>query len=347
MRPKGECLPGGIAVSKGRSFILWLVAFALTLIIAAYQRLSGPTHPLRGEETVGGHVLTYKFLRSYTAMRSLPVTVAVSDRRHHPRQSAISADLLYRRYPTGENWAVVPMKPGSNPEKAESLGASIPGQPAAGKVEYRIRIYAASLGLNSVVELNRGRAVVARFKNEVPIFLLIPHITLMFLGLLFAVRTGIEAMLRIGDFRRPLAWTLACMFIGGLILGPLVQKHAFGAFWTGFPLGTDLTDTKALIIFIAWLLAFLFRKKSRWWAVAALVVMIALYLIPHSLFGSELNYRTGKVESASVSGYNPKLVNVSSASLTRFRMISFTGRISPTSPTLWPAISEPVSTSPS
>ncbi|MEI6614889.1 MAG: hypothetical protein WCL37_08320, partial [Chrysiogenales bacterium] len=87
-------------------------------------------------------------------------------------------------------------------------------------------------------------------------------------------------------------------FAGGLILGPLVQKYAFGAFWTGFPLGHDLTDSKTLLAVMVWLGAFFLRKKSRWWTLLATVLMIVIYLIPHSLLGSELNYQTGKVETS-------------------------------------------------
>jgi len=35
-------------------------------------------------------------------------------------------------------------------------------------------------------------------------------------------------------------------------------------------------------------------KRGRWWTVAAMAVMFAMYLIPHSIHGSELDY--SKVE---------------------------------------------------
>lgn len=87
------------------------------------------------------------------------------------------------------------------------------------------------------------------------------------------------------------------MTIGGMILGPLVQKAAFGEYWVGFPWGIDLTDNKTLIMWLAWLAACLVlrlrpRQKfaGRIAVAAAAVVMTAVYLIPHSLRGSELDY---------------------------------------------------------
>jgi hypothetical protein len=86
---------------------------------------------------------------------------------------------------------------------------------------------------------------------------------------------------------------LGFLLIGGFVLGPAVQLYAFDAWWTGFPFGTDLTDNKTLIALIVWLTAFFMYKRTtrpRVWAFAAAVVMMIIFLIPHSLLGSELDY---------------------------------------------------------
>ncbi|MEO1450503.1 MAG: hypothetical protein AAFV07_13315, partial [Bacteroidota bacterium] len=86
--------------------------------------------------------------------------------------------------------------------------------------------------------------------------------------------------------------------IGGMILGPIVQKYAFGEYWTGFPFGGDFTDNKMLFMWLAWALAlavigFKPKKKenvSRTAVLTAAVVMTVVYLIPHSMGGSTLDY---------------------------------------------------------
>jgi len=91
--------------------------------------------------------------------------------------------------------------------------------------------------------------------------------------------------------------------LGGLVLGPIVQKYAFGAFWTGWPFGGDLTDNKTLGMWLAWVVAIAVwsRRKdpsdriARWTTVAAALVMVAVYLVPHSLRGSQLDY--GKAQA--------------------------------------------------
>ena len=72
-----------------------------------------------------------------------------------------------------------------------------------------------------------------------------------------------------------------------------MQKFAFGVAWTGFPNGMDLTDNKTLIAFLFWIVALVAGRKgkpTRPFVVAASVVTLLIFLIPHSLFGSEYDY---------------------------------------------------------
>jgi ABC-type transport system involved in cytochrome c biogenesis permease subunit len=84
-----------------------------------------------------------------------------------------------------------------------------------------------------------------------------------------------------------------------LVLGPVIQKYAFGAYWTGWPFGHDLTDNKSLVAFIFWIIALvaLIRNRSRrLWPVIAAFVMLVVFLIPHSVLGSELDYTKANTE---------------------------------------------------
>ena len=76
-----------------------------------------------------------------------------------------------------------------------------------------------------------------------------------------------------------------------------MQKYAFGAYWTGWPVGEDLTDTKTLVMWAGWLVAVMivgagraFTARSRVAILFAVFVMIAVYLVPHSMRGSSLDY---------------------------------------------------------
>ena len=74
---------------------------------------------------------------------------------------------------------------------------------------------------------------------------------------------GLEAIVKGPAAYRLTVWTTLMVFAGGLILGPIVQKYAFGAYWTGWPLGNDLTDTKTMGAMLFWLVPLWFGRGGR------------------------------------------------------------------------------------
>lgn len=263
------------------STLLWTLAIVISVAVLGYQRMTGPTYPLKGQETFEGKTIKYRLLRTYTEFKEMPVSIIVPDK-------TINAVMQFRRYKSADEWTDSQMQ-----RSGDTLNAQIPGQPAAGKVEYRIKLNID----NRDIYINKGTSVIARFKGDVPLVFLIPHIFLMFFSFMFGVRAGLETLRKKGNFAWMVNWTLLISFIGGMILGPIVQQYAFGDLWTGFPFGTDLTDNKVLIAIVLWVAAFYLKKKSKWWILIATIVMIIVYLIPHSVLGSELDYKSGKMKN--------------------------------------------------
>jgi hypothetical protein len=208
------------------------------------------------------------------------------------RDPGAGGELRWRRYPSQEEWRVVELEP-----SPEGLRASIPHQPPAGKVEYRL---VARSGGERVV-IPDGEAVVARYRGEVPASVLLPHILAIFASMLLATRALLEVLRRERDARLYVVLAMGLLVVGGLILGPMVQKHAFGAYWTGWPHGTDLTDNKTAVAFLAWLPATvlaLLGRPTRVAVVAGWLVMMAVFLIPHSFHGSEIDWSTHEAQGA-------------------------------------------------
>lgn len=274
---------------KKRTFsvLLWVLAVVLTVIIFVYQRMTGPTHAVMTEESFKGKEISYRLPRSHYINENLPVRMKAPD-------NEVSAFINYKNYKDpNDEWKKAEEEIAMM-RKGDYLVGEIPGKDKmAAKIEYTVRIV---IGGESFL-INEGKSIVARFKGKVPAFFLIIHILFMVFGFIFALRTGMEALRKEGTYHRLVLITLVIVFIGGMILGPVVQKYAFGDFWTGFPFGIDLTDNKTLIAFVCWLIAFFLRKKSRWWVVLAASVMIVVYLIPHSVLGSELDYESGKMKN--------------------------------------------------
>lgn len=269
-----------------RIWVRWMLAILITLSAALYQRLTGPTYPLRGSVEINGNEIDYKLTRSHGGEGDQPIYVNFSD-------TSYSAFLVYKRYKTDDNWTKLPMR-----QNAGQIQAFLPHQPPAGKLEFYI-----SLDNDGTVQtIPQQRTVVTRFKGAVPDAFLIPHILLMFIAMLISNLSGLEAMVAGSRIRIYSLITTITFFLGGMILGPIVQKYAFDAFWTGVPFGFDLTDNKTLIAMIGWLVALYFtwrnpkRRLTRWIVVAAAAILLAVYSIPHSVMGSELNYDKMEIE---------------------------------------------------
>ena len=172
-----------------------------------------------------------------------------------------------------------------------SLTGVLPHQPPGGKLEYTVTLVSAG----QTVVLPAGPPVVIRFRGAVPLFVLIPHVLAMFLAMLLSTRAGLEVFAQSPSYRRFIGWTLGLLFVGGLILGPVMQWYAFGEWWTGWPLGTDLTDNKTAVAFLGWVAAAMALRSSRHpkrWILGAAILLLVVYMIPHSLFGTELDYTT-------------------------------------------------------
>jgi hypothetical protein len=270
-----------------KSILLWLIAFMLTVITAVYQRMTGPTYPVSDEVIISGKIIEYKLDRTHGGDGDHPVEIMVDDEK-------ICGELLWKRYKTDDDFTSVELV-----RKDGKLTASLPHQPPAGKLIYHIILQKEE----EVLKLPQKGEIIIRFKGNVPVAFLIPHIIFIFGAMLLSTRTGLEYFSAKGGYAsgvndrkqfKPLTiLTFIFVIIGGFILGPIIQYYAFGAFWTGFPFGHDLTDNKILVGFIGWLVALIalykFKNPNRW-IIFASILMFIIFLIPHSLLGSELDY---------------------------------------------------------
>lgn len=281
-----------------KTFLFWLLAFLITISAAVYQRATGPTYPKKQMITVNGTGYPVKFVRSLGLDEDPVVKLKIND-------TTAKAKIYFRRYLSNDEFQTADFQFRSKPinsfvmnkifkmDKEEGYFASVPQQPAAGKLEYYIEITDQS-GTKTYL---KESPVVIRFKGGVPGFILLPHIFFMFIAMLFSNLSGLLAVFKVPSYRKYTFWTFGCLLVGGMILGPVVQLYAFGDLWTGIPFGWDLTDNKTLIAFIFWILAVAmnWRKKQPAYTVIASIVLLLIYSIPHSMFGSQLDYNTGTV----------------------------------------------------
>nr|MEE4269135.1 hypothetical protein [Candidatus Krumholzibacteria bacterium] len=301
-----------------RIILMWLVTLVFTGAFLVWQKVSGPTYEVRVSSEVGGLAVKGELLRTHSINGDMPVILNVGD--PGLGNPGVRGTVIWRRYPTDDPWERQLMT-----YENGQLRTTLPAQPMAGKVEYTVEIQSdaelrdpghtgtiTSGQVGFFPPESKGPAV-ARFKGDVPGLILGFHVVCMILGMFFSTGAGLEALTRGRQLLILSRLAFGFLLLGGLILGPVVQKYAFDAFWTGWPLGQDWTDNKLAVGAIVWLITMLLVARgarpstaakdkpglpygavARWSAVVSMLVILVVYGIPHSIHGSTFDYDTGE-----------------------------------------------------
>ncbi len=252
-----------------RTTLFWILAIVITLVSAFYQRVTGPTYELSGKIILDGKEIAYKLERSHSSSSNYLIEIKTDG-------NSIHGKLYFRKFNTQNEFSEV------NMTGEEILRAELPAQQRLEKLEYYIRLFKDQ----SSVQIPAEENIIIRFKDDVPLVVLIPHIFAMFFAMLLSTRTGLEFFNKEPRFEKLGLWTIIVLFIGGFALGFAMNGFAFGEMWGGWPFGNDVTDNKTQIAFIAWLIAFYFikqKKNAKLAALLAAIIMLAVYMIPHSV----------------------------------------------------------------
>lgn len=254
------------------SAVLWILAVVLTLFSASWQRRTGPTHPIKGKATVAGQALSYRFERTHKGAGDQEVKFAAPE--------GVTAKVLWRKHGGDPTFTELPME-----RRGGELVAELPWQPPAGVLKYRVVAEANG----ERVEIPADGVVTIRYTGDVPAPIMVTHILLMIAAMLLSARAGLECLAREPRLKLYTHLAIGVLFVGGFIFGPLVLKNAFGFWWTGWPIGTDITDNKTLVAMAGWLIA-LFgvhrMPRPRAWVAFGVLLLFLVFMIPHSYKGT-------------------------------------------------------------
>ena len=253
-----------------KSILFWIIALVITIVSAVFQRTTGPTYPDSGSVMFEGKQIDYKLDRSHSSSSNYVIEIKTGDPQ-------IKGVVKWRKnYKEREPFTEVQMT------GTTTLSAELPAQAPLEKIQYMIELHKD----NAAATIPSDKPIIVRFKGDVPIWVLVPHIFAMFFAMMLSTRTALEP----GDNQKQIEklafWTVIFLLVGGFILGFMMNYFAFNQVWGGFPIGNDITDNKTLVAFVGWVLAYYMIKKKampKLFAILAAILMIIVYSIPHSV----------------------------------------------------------------
>ncbi len=266
-----------------KKVVLWVIAIFIAILIAIFQRATGPTYPVKGKLRFENIEFKYRFPRSCTILKNTCIGKIYDTK--------IDGYILYKRYNLNDEFQKIPFEfDGKN--TYFKLNDNFP---KAAKIEYDVYF----LNNDKEHKINDKR-IVLRYKGDVPGLFLITHIIFMFLFMISSTYIFLENNLLKDTSKKIFYSSYIFLIVGGFVLGPVVQYYAFDILWSGFPLGYDLTDNKTLLILVFWsVVIYKFIKNSNYkkWINIAYLFTVIIYLIPHSVFGSEYDYSSKKLKN--------------------------------------------------
>lgn len=268
-------------MNKRTNNILWIISLLLTVAIVYYQSATGPGKPVKVEKEFENQRFSFKLpcASDKADDEIIAIEVPVGS-----LTNTFTGIIKYKSLNSNDFWVSDTM----HWEEGRRIVAIIPHQQPSEKIMYELYF----LKENNLVKMTEY-PVVLTFRGKVPGYIFLPYLLLIFLGILFSTRTGFEALFDGTKTYRYSFLTLVLLFIGGGILGVFVQKYAFNTYWIGWPFGHDLSNTKIFVSLVFWFVTFfkLARDKNKkWWPVIAAVMLLLVFLIPHSILGSEIDY---------------------------------------------------------
>ena len=144
------------------------------------------------------------------------------------------------------------------------------------------------------------------YKQDPNKFWLLVHIVLMLVALMLLIHAFYYAFNYlwnrqdwiIGKSASSLFWGILCYGISAFPLGITIEHQKYGTYWTGFPLGWDMTDSKTLFNFVYWAVVVILMKGTifskdknkdiisyktyAWVAIlGGILTMVVRFAIPH------------------------------------------------------------------
>jgi len=292
-------------------WLKFIAAFILTVAMLYIARTSSRGEPEEYVQTVNGYSFDYLSVPKALEDSTVALPVSIEGKLDENARPVFRISLAGHDHSDLSGYATSPMI--QSDSAYDIYYTNVTAGKRGGRFYYYFEI-ADSLGHPIATFTEKpGQAFLFKYIGHVPPLVLIGHILLIFATFYFVVLATLDSLLVITKrseaqaMMKRIFWATACAFVGGYPFGFAMNWYAFDGFWEGVPFGTDATDNKTQLLFVYLVFVVLsglysltgnskFRdiysnRTLGWIGLGAFVIMLAIYLIPHSIqFSAALTY---------------------------------------------------------
>lgn len=248
-----------------QSFILWISAGIITFFVAFVQNRTSPTYPVSGTIGIDGQKVSYHFKKICNNKDDYFIMI---------RSDVENLKGVLKLKVLGEKlaWQIDTLKISEG-----NLLAKIPKQPALTEIEYLVKLN----HKNTEYFLPKNRIAKTKFLGPVPLTIDIHYYLTLFIGLLLAIRAGLEFFNEKPRLRLYSIFTLISFFSCTMIFAPVKKAYEMGAIGRTIPPIGELFEGWLIALVLIWILNLILISYTRipktWVIIFSILTLVIFY----------------------------------------------------------------------
>lgn len=244
--------------------VLWISALIITFIIIFIQNRISPTYPSSGTIGIGGQKVTYQFKKIHNCNSDYKIFIR-SDLKE------LKGTLKWKSAKSN-SWNIDTIK-----NSEGNIFSSIPKTNYPDTIEYKIRLIYG--GQEYFLPVSGAEKIM--FLGGVPQSIMLHYFLTLFVGLLLAVRGGLEYFNEKPRLKLYSIFTLISFFSCALIFAPVQKAYQIGAIGKFVPPLEQIFENWLIAIVLLWicnLIAISFLKNSKKWILISSLLTLLIFL---------------------------------------------------------------------
>lgn len=247
-----------------QSLVLWISALIITFIIIFIQNRISPTYPSSGTIGIGGQKVTYQFKKVHNSSNDYKIFIR-SDLKE-------LKGILKWKSAKSDSWNIDTMK-----NSEGNIFSSIPKTNYPDTIEYKICLIYGSQ--EYFLPVSGTEKII--FLGDVPKTIMLHYFLTLFVGLLLAVRGGMEYFNEKPRLKLYSIFTLISFFSCAMIFASVQKAYQIGAIGKFVPPLEQIFENWLIAIVVLWLctlIAISFLKNPKKWILISSLITVLVFL---------------------------------------------------------------------